>query len=193
MRLYCATTNPGKLREFILIVGDVSPLPGISGIPPPDETGSTFEENAAAKAIYYSRFCEGPVFVDDSGLEVDALGAAPGVYSARFAGPDATDETNNRLVVERMRGVPNRVARFVCVVAVAERGELIQTFRGEIEGELLDEPRGGNGFGYDPLFYYPPFGCSFGEVGAERKMEMSHRARALQEMRTHLLGTNEQD
>jgi XTP/dITP diphosphohydrolase len=184
--LYCATTNPGKLREFIQIVGDVQPLPGISDIPAPNETGTTFEENAAAKAIYYSRLCDGPLFVDDSGLEVDALGCAPGIYSARFAGPEATDEANNRLVVERMHGLTNRTARFVCVVALAERGELIRTFRGEVEGELLDVPHGGNGFGYDPLFYYPPFGCSFGEVSAERKMEVSHRASALRAMREFL-------
>jgi XTP/dITP diphosphohydrolase len=184
--LYCATSNSGKLREFIQIVGDVLPLPGISDIPAPHETGATFEENAAAKATYYSLFCDGPLFVDDSGLEVDALGGAPGIYSARFAGPDATDEANNRLVVERMRGETNRTARFVCVVAVAERGELIRTFRGEVEGELLDEPRGGNGFGYDPLFYYPAFGCSFGEASAERKKEVSHRAMALRAMRDHL-------
>jgi XTP/dITP diphosphohydrolase len=185
VRLYCATSNPGKLREFIQIVGGVQPLDGIADIPVPDETGGTFEENASAKAVYYSRYCDGPLFVDDSGLEVDALSGAPGIYSARFAGPDATDGANNRLVLEKMRGQTNRAARFVCVVALAQRGAWIGTFRGEVEGELLDEQRGGNGFGYDPLFYYPPFGCSFGEVGAERKMEVSHRARALRAMRVY--------
>ena len=183
MRLYCATSNPGKLREFIQIVGDVQPLPGIENIPAPDEHGATFEENAEAKAIYYSRFCDGPLFVDDSGLEVDALAGAPGIYSARYAGPEATDQANNQLLLEKMRGETNRTARFVCVVALAAHGELIKTFRGEVEGELLHAARGSNGFGYDPLFYYPPFGCSFGEVSAERKMEVSHRARALRAMR----------
>ena len=186
MRLYCATTNPGKLREFIRIVGNVELLPGIKEIRPPEETGSTFEENAGAKAVYYSRFCDGALFVDDSGIEVEALGGAPGVYSARFAGPDATDEANNRLLVEKMRGVENRTARFVCVVALAIGGKLIETFRGEVEGELLDAPRGTSGFGYDPLFFYPPFGCAFGEVSAERKAEVSHRARALRAMRDYL-------
>jgi XTP/dITP diphosphohydrolase len=185
VRLYCATSNPGKLREFIQILGGIQPLDGIADIPAPDETGGTFEENASAKAVYYSRYCDGPLFVDDSGLEVDALGGAPGVYSARFAGPDASDGANNRLVLEKMRGEKNRAARFVCVVALAERGALIGTFRGEVEGELLDEPRGGNGFGYDPLFYYPPFGCSFGEAGAALKMEVSHRARVLRAMRSY--------
>jgi XTP/dITP diphosphohydrolase len=160
----------------------------LKDIVPPDETGETFEENAAQKAIYYSRFAGAPVFVDDSGLEVDGLGGAPGVYSARFAGPDASDEANNRLVIEKMRGETNRIARFVCVVALAKQGELIRTFRGEVEGQLLDAPRGSNGFGYDPLFFYPPFGCSFGEVAADRKMQVSHRGRALRAMREYLNG-----
>jgi XTP/dITP diphosphohydrolase len=161
-------------------------LPGFERIPPPEETGVTFEENAVQKAVYYSRFCDGPLFVDDSGLEVEALDGAPGIYSARFAGPDASDEANNRLVIAKMRGNTDRRARFVCVVALASRGEVMETFRGEVEGELLDEPRGSNGFGYDPLFFYPPFGCSFGEVSAEQKMQVSHRARALRAMRAYL-------
>jgi XTP/dITP diphosphohydrolase len=156
LRLYCATTNSGKLREFRMALADsVEPLPGLNSIMACEETGATFEENAIQKALYYSQHCEGYLFVDDSGLEVDALGGAPGVYSARFAGAEATDEANNALLLERMRGVADRTARFVCVVALAESGGLIQTFRGEVEGRLLDEPRGDNGFGYDPLFFYP--------------------------------------
>ena len=186
MRLYCATTNPGKLREFLSIVGEVELLPGLKNIAAPEETGTTFEGNAIAKAVYYSRFCDGALFVDDSGLEVDALGGAPGVYSARFAGEDATDEANNRLLLEKMRSETNRRARFVCVVALASHGKLIKTFRGEVEGELLHESRGPNGFGYDPLFFYPPFRCSFGEVNADRKAEVSHRARALRAMRAYV-------
>lgn len=157
-------------------------LPGLKSIPPCDETGSTFEENAIQKALYYSRHCEGQLFVDDSGLEVQALGGAPGVYSARFAGPDASDEANNRLLLERMQSAADRSARFVCVVALASQGELIDTFRGLVNGQLLQAPRGLNGFGYDPLFFYPPFGCTFGEVPLERKMEVSHRAQALRAM-----------
>jgi XTP/dITP diphosphohydrolase len=186
VRLYCATKNPGKLREFIQIAGDVQPLPDLDRIAAPEETGDTFEQNAADKAIYYSRSCDGPLFVDDSGIEVDAFGGAPGVYSARFSGPDATDEANNRLLLERMRGQSNRRARYVCVIALALRGALIGTFRGEVEGEILDAPRGSNGFGYDPLFYYPPFGRSFGEVSADEKRQVSHRARALLAMREWL-------
>jgi XTP/dITP diphosphohydrolase len=119
------------------------------------------------------------LFADDSGLEVDALGGAPGVYSARFAGPGATDDANNRLLLEKMRGVGDRSARFVCVIALADGGRLRETFRGAVEGEILEEPRGPHGFGYDPLFYYPPFGCSFGEAAAERKLTVSHRGAAL--------------
>ena len=190
MRLYCATTNPGKLREFRLALADsfeIASLPTLGSLPPCDETGATFEENAVQKALYYSKHCDGPLFVDDSGLEVDALGGAPGLYSARYAGPDATDEANNRLLLDRMRGVPERTARFVCVVALAESGRMLETFRGVVKGQLTEELRGANGFGYDPLFYYPPFGCTFGEAPLERKMKVSHRSRALLSMTHYLL------
>jgi XTP/dITP diphosphohydrolase len=189
LRVFCATTNSGKLREFRLALEgsiDVEPLRGLKSMPPPEETGATFEENAVQKALYYSRHCDGFLFVDDSGLEVDALGREPGVYSARFAGADATDEANNRLLLEKMRGVADRTARFVCVVALAKTGELVRTFRGEVEGQLVDEPRGANGFGYDPLFFYPPFGSTFGEAPLERKMEVSHRAKALRALGKYL-------
>lgn len=190
MDLYCATTNPGKLREFRLALADpfrVEVLPGLESIPVAEETGDTFEENAIQKALYYSKYCDGYLFVDDSGLEVDALGGEPGVRSARYAGPDATDAANNRLVIERMRGIEDRTARFVCVVALTKAGRLVRTFRATVEGRLLDEPRGANGFGYDPLFFYPPFGCTFGEAPLERKMEVSHRSQALLAMGEYLV------
>ena len=164
----------------------VEPLPGLPSIPPCEETGVTFEANAVQKALYYSKHCDGYLFVDDSGLEVDALAGAPGVYSARFAGPGATDAANNQLLLDKMRGVTNRTARFVCVVALAKSGQLVRTFRGEVEGQLLEAPQGASGFGYDPLFFYPPFECSFGQAPLERKMEVSHRAQALQKMRAYL-------
>jgi XTP/dITP diphosphohydrolase len=189
LKLYCATTNRGKLREFQLALRDltqVEPLPGLESITPCEETGATSEENAIEKALYYSKHCDGYLFVDDSGLEVDALRGAPGVYSARFAGPNATDAANNELLMDRMRGVTDRTARFVCVVALAESGLLLRTFRGEVEGQFLEAPQGTNGFGYDPLFFYPPFGCSFGEAPLERKMQVSHRAKALRSMRAYL-------
>jgi XTP/dITP diphosphohydrolase len=187
--LFCATTNSGKLREFQSALQgpfQVVPLPRLASIAPCEETGATFEENATEKALYYSKHCDGDLFVDDSGLEVDALAGAPGVYSARFAGPNATDSANNQLLLDRMRAVADRSARFVCVVALAASGRLLRTFRGEVEGRLLEAPRGANGFGYDPLFFYPPFGCTFGEAPLERKMEVSHRAQALGMMRAYL-------
>jgi XTP/dITP diphosphohydrolase len=192
VKLYCATTNPGKLREFRLAAErfgqafDVEPLPGLAAIPPAEETGATFEENAVQKALYYSAYSPGPLFADDSGLAVDALGGAPGVYSARFAGENAADKDNNRLLIEKLRGSTNRAGRFVCVIAVAEKGALLATFRGEVEGRIIDEPRGPNGFGYDPVFFYPPFGCTFGEVSGDRKLLVSHRGRALESMFTWL-------
>jgi XTP/dITP diphosphohydrolase len=193
LRLYCATTNPGKLREFQLALADsfaVEPLPGLDSIPPCDETGVTFEDNAVQKALYYSKHCDGFVFVDDSGLAVDALEGAPGVYSARYAGPGATDDANNRLLLDRMRGIPDRSARFICVVALAQSGRLVRTFRGEVAGHLTEEKRGANGFGYDPLFYYPPFGCTFGEAPLAEKMKVSHRSKALSLMRDYLLSAS---
>ncbi len=186
MKLYCATTNPGKLREFRVIVErlgagglEVAPLDGMAALPPFDERGATFEENAVGKALYYSRFAPGPLFADDSGLEVDALGGAPGVRSARFSGPGATDQSNNRLLLERLAGVEERGARFVCVAALAEAGRLLGAFRGEVEGRIARAPAGANGFGYDPLFHYPPLGRSFGELSGDEKLEVSHRGRAL--------------
>jgi len=186
MTLLCATGNPGKLREFHLageLCGvDVEALPDLKSIPAPEETGSTFEENARLKAAYYSRFAPGLLFADDSGLEVDALRGEPGVYSARYAGEHASDEENNRLVLERLGDNSHRAARFVCVIAVAKGGQVVETFRGEVEGELLHAARGPAGFGYDPLFYYPPFGCSFGEVDGEKKFGVSHRGNAVRAM-----------
>jgi XTP/dITP diphosphohydrolase len=186
MTVYCATGNPGKLREFQLAAPDfdVRKLP--VAVPAPEETGDTFEANAAEKAIAYGKHIEGYLFADDSGLEVDALGGDPGVRSARFAGDYATDEANNALLLERLRGVENRTARFVCVIALVKDGRLVKTFRGAVEGRILDGPRGAGGFGYDPLFYYEPFGCTFGEAPIERKMTVSHRAIALDAMFAYL-------
>jgi XTP/dITP diphosphohydrolase len=182
MIVYCATSNPGKLREFQLAAPDfdVRPLPVKA--PPPEETGSTFEENAAAKAEYYGKFVDGYLFADDSGLEVDALGGAPGVHSARYAGEEATDDENNALLLDRLKGADHRTARFVCVIALVENGSLVKTFRGAVEGRILHDARGSGGFGYDPLFYFEPFGCTFGEASIDAKMLVSHRAQALEAM-----------
>jgi XTP/dITP diphosphohydrolase len=191
--IYCATSNAGKLREFRLagelLRIDIGPLAEMRSIAAPEENGATFEENARLKATYYSRFAPGLLFADDSGLEVDSLGGQPGVQSARYAGPGATDEENNRLLLERLGENPNRRGRFVCVIAVAERGVVMRTFRGEVEGEILHEARGDAGFGYDPLFYYSPFGCSFGEVDGPKKFDVSHRGVALRALLQYLKGT----
>src|SRR5258706_5506149 len=181
MTIYCATTNPGKLREFRLVAPDFDIQP-ITGIEAPDETGTTFEENAILKAKYYGEYASGWLFADDSGLEVDALGGAPGIHSARFAGPDATDLNNNALLLKRLDGVENRTARFVCVIALVHNGALVKTFRDAVEGTIIDAPRGSNGFGYDPLFYVPFLAQTFGQAPIERKMKLSHRGQALAKM-----------
>ena len=159
---------------------DVQRLP--VSVPAPEETGDTFEAIAAEKAVAYGQHIAGYLFADDSGLEVDALGGDPGVRSARFAGEHATDEANNALLLERLRSVENRTARFVCVIALVKDGGLVKTFRGAVEGRILHGPRGTGGFGYDPLFFYEPFGCTFGEASIEQKMTVSHRAQALDAM-----------
>ena len=192
MRIYCATGNAGKLREFRLaaeLLGiDIEPLADLKSIQAPEEHGATFEENARLKAEYYSRFAPGPLFADDSGLEVDALAGEPGVRSARYAGPEATDQKNNRMLLKKLGDNPRRTGRFVCVIALAEGGDVRRTFRGEVEGEILREPRGPGGFGYDPLFYYPPFGCTFGEVDGPKKFDVSHRGKALRALLKYLAG-----
>jgi len=189
MIVYCATSNSGKLREFQLAAPDfdVRALP--KSVPPPDETGETFEANAIGKAVAYGQHIDGYLFADDSGLEVDALNGQPGVHSARYAGDHATDAANNALLLERLRGVENRTARFVCVIALVHDGTLVKTFRGAVEGRIIDEARGSGGFGYDPLFYCPTFGCTFGEAAIEQKMQVSHRAQALAAMFTCLRNT----
>ena len=193
MIIFCGTSNQGKLREFqqvALEFGGGLELRAVDA-PPPEEHGSTFEETAIEKALYYGRHLGAEslnyVFADDSGLEVDALGGAPGVHSARFAGPKATDADNNRLLIKKLSGIQNRSARFVCAIALVRDHELIQTFRGVVEGRIIDlhqgdGPHGPHGFGYDPLFYYEPFGCTFGEADDARKNSVSHRAQALNAM-----------
>jgi XTP/dITP diphosphohydrolase len=187
VKLWCATGNPGKLREFRLAAAndpevEFELIPEFKSLPPAVEDGHTFEENAVRKALHYARYAPGPVFADDSGLEVDSLGGAPGVYSARYAGEHGGDEANNRLLLENLRGVVNRTARFVCAIALVDGGRVLGTWRGAVEGRIVDAPRGSGGFGYDPLFFYPPFACTFGEATAERKLGVSHRGQALAAM-----------
>jgi XTP/dITP diphosphohydrolase len=185
-RLWCATGNPGKLREFRMAALDarlqIELLEGYKQLPACVEDGATFEENAIKKALHYAPHAPGPLFADDSGLEVDALGGAPGVYSARYSGPGATDESNNRLLLQKLRGVSNRAARFVCAIALVEDGAVRGVYHGAVDGLVIDEARGTGGFGYDPLFFCPAFGCTFGEATAEQKFSLSHRGRALRAM-----------
>lgn len=189
MILYACSSNKGKLREFALASEQsgrtdiqLATLPDLHAIPPPEETGTTFEANAVLKSLYYSRFTDAYVFADDSGLEVDALGRAPGVYSARYAGPEASDEENNRLLLRNLAAATDRTARFVCVIALARAGELVTTVSGVVEGGILHQPRGSGGFGYDPLFYYAPLQRTLAELGHEDKLAVSHRGKAIRRL-----------
>lgn len=192
-----ATSNAGKLRDFAGAAAihqiTVGGIPGFSSLPPVVEDGATFEANARKKAEAYSHAVPGElVLADDSGLEVDALDGAPGVHSARYAAPDlqnkephaaesnTDDEANNARVLRELTSMPKekRTARFVCVIATARDGETLATFRGTAEGIILDGPRGTNGFGYDPLFYFPQIGKTFAELSAEEKFLYSHRGAA---------------
>lgn len=182
MRILLASRNPGKVREVQALLPptvEVVPVSAYPGIPEVEETGDTFEANAALKAETVSRLTGLPTLADDSGLVVDALGGEPGVRSARLAGDTATDAQNNTLLLQRMAGRTDRAARFVCVLAWARPGMPTVCFRGETEGVLLTAPRGENGFGYDPLFFSPDLGKSFAEASGEEKGAISHRGRAL--------------
>jgi XTP/dITP diphosphohydrolase len=179
-----STRNAHKLVEIRQILGpsfellDLSSVPALGEV---EETGTTFEENAALKALAASAHFDGWVLADDSGLEVDALGGAPGVRSARFSGEGATDVTNRALLLEKLATVPadQRSARFRCVIALARGGEVLAYFSGAVEGVIIQSEQGAGGFGYDPLFVPEGFGETFAELGAETKNRLSHRGRAL--------------
>lgn len=188
-KLVIATHNTHKTDEFRALLGDgweIADLTAHPGLVPPEETGVTFAENAAIKALAASAFL-GPdvtVVADDSGLEVDALDGRPGVYSARYAGPGAGDAGNRDLVLAQMAAVPaeKRAARFRCVLVLARAGEVIATVAGAVEGRLADTAFGVGGFGYDPIFIPEGHDRTFGELPAETKNALSHRARALREL-----------
>ncbi len=196
MRLTIATHNLHKTREFALLLGahfDVVDLSRGPKVPPVAETGATFEENASLKARAASRQLRGMIIADDSGLEVDALGGAPGVYSARYAGAQATDRENvEKLLCELEKlGAWNSsvTARFHCVLAVAVEGKLRGTFHGAVEGQIVRRPRGRKGFGYDPVFLPDGSEKTFGEIPPETKNGASHRAVAVAAMRAALIAT----
>src|ERR1700693_4775526 len=184
--LVLATRNTNKTREFRRILEHefaVSDLASHPQIPEVDETGTSFEENAALKAIAVSKQLPGLVVADDAGLEVDALGGAPGIYSARYAGENASDAENISKLLRELSApsvaVEKRSARFRCVIALAQNGKLLGTFEGAIEGKIVDYPRGSGGFGYDPVFQPTEFEQTFAEMAPELKNKISHRAKAI--------------
>ncbi|MFZ9932109.1 MAG: RdgB/HAM1 family non-canonical purine NTP pyrophosphatase [Chthoniobacterales bacterium] len=181
-RLLLATRNANKTREVREILGsgwEVEDLTARPDLPEVEETGATFEENARLKAVAGSAHYDGWVLADDSGLEVDALGGAPGVRSARFAGDRADMAANRALVAEKMRGQGERTARFRCALALAKCGNIVRTFSGTIEGSIIDLERGQGGFGYDPLFVPEGWTLTFAEMSADQKHALSHRGRAM--------------
>ena len=163
-------------------------LPGFESLPAFEENAPTFAENAAGKALHYSRFCDGLVFADDSGLVVPALGGAPGVLSARYAGPGASSAERNAKLLEALRDKSRgeRAAYFVCAIALAERGQAKAIVTARVDGEVLQAPRGDRGFGYDPIFHVSALGKGFAEISAEQKNEYSHRGRAFRKLLTFL-------
>ncbi len=192
-KLVLATSNAGKLSEIRDYLEDLPllllSLQDIGADEEVEEIGATFLENARLKSLAYSSLSEYPTLAEDSGLEVGYLGGAPGVMSARFSGPGATDEKNIQKLLEKLRGVPwpERRARFVCQLVLSQRGRILKEYRGQVTGTIALEKRGDLGFGYDPIFFYGPFGRTFGQAPPELKNTVSHRGRALKKMSAYLL------
>jgi XTP/dITP diphosphohydrolase len=192
VRLFLASSNNGKLNEFRALASEIAGaasldlqlLPNFSGLPSFEESAPTFSENAAGKALHYSRFSDLPVVADDSGLCVEALDGAPGVRSARYAGPNASSAERIAKLLDEMRhrGATDRRARFVCVIALAVRGRVVAVFSDSVEGEILENPQGSGGFGYDPVFFFGPAAKSFAEMSADEKNRYSHRAKAFRKL-----------
>ena len=185
-QLLLATTNPGKVREIRGILAGV-PIELVSleqfpGMPEPEETGSTFAENARLKALYYHERTGLPAVADDSGIEIDALDKAPGVHSARWHGMDYA--VKFAVIYRELagRGLSTSTARFVAHVALADRGAIQFEATGTVEGTIAAEPHGTHGFGYDPIFFYPPYGCTLAEVDGDRKAAVSHRGAAFRQL-----------
>ena len=192
-RLVVASLNRAKVRELIALLGDIPyrvvPLADVPGATLPEETAETYEGNALLKARAAVAI-EGEVaLADDSGLEVDALGGAPGLHSARFGGPGLDDPGRTALLLERLRGIPpeRRTARFRCVIVIVARTGGARTVEGVVEGLISDAPRGTGGFGYDPVFFHPGLGRTFGELSEAEKSRVSHRALAARRARALLL------
>ena len=187
LTLVIATDNPGKTAEIRdMLKGypiDIKNLDDFGPIPPVVEDGDTFDENAYKKASFVSKILGYPALADDSGLVVDALDGAPGVYSARYAGENATDVQRYTKLLEEMKGQANRQAAFECVISLAVPTGAALTYEGRCEGLIAEEPSGDGGFGYDPVFYYPPLKKTFGELSREDKSRISHRGKAMGELK----------
>jgi XTP/dITP diphosphohydrolase len=186
--LLVSTKNMHKMREIRAILGpsfQVSDLSALATMPEIEETGETFEDNATLKAVAVSQIYDGWVIADDSGLEVDALGGAPGVYSARYSGKEATNAGNNALLLKNLESISgkDRKARFRCVIVLARAGRKVAVFSGAVEGIIVNQPKGAGGFGYDPLFVPQGFCETFGQLPAATKNRLSHRALALERLR----------
>lgn len=192
MRVYFASTNLGKLREFRQAAEgreiEVDLLPGMGNLPVCVEDGSTFEQNARKKARYYSEWTESLVFADDSGICVDALDSRPGVFSARYAGPEADDAANNQKLLSELASVlpEKRTAHYACVIALAQHGKILTVVEGRAEGLIQNERRGSGGFGYDPYFFYPPLNRTFAELSVDEKFKVSHRGEAFRKLLDYL-------
>jgi XTP/dITP diphosphohydrolase len=188
--LVLATRNSGKSREIQNFLEgypiEIRDLNDFGPIPEAVEDGATFEENAYKKAHFSARVLGFPALADDSGLEVEALGGAPGVRSARYAGPNASDDENNRKLLDNLGKQENRKARFCCVLSLAVPSGPALTYEASCDGTILEEPRGSNGFGYDPLFFYGPMGKTFAEMTLQEKSKVSHRGKALSEFKREI-------
>lgn len=186
-RLVLATRNRGKIREIWELLKDfpveIKNLDDFGPIPDVEEDGDTFDDNAFKKASFTAKVLGLPALADDSGLEVEALEGAPGVRSARYAGPSATDQENNDKLLQEMKGKANRRAAFVCVISIAVPSGVALTYEARCEGLIAETPAGDNGFGYDPVFFYPPMNRTFAQLSAEEKNQVSHRGKALAEMK----------
>ena len=181
-----ATKNAGKMKEFQQLLKnfpvEIKNLNDFGPIPEVEENGATFDDNAYKKASFTARVLGLPAIADDSGLVVEALGGAPGVRSARYAGENATDKENMEKLLHEMEGKTNRKAAFECVISIAVPSGPALTYEGRCEGEIATKPEGISGFGYDPVFYFPEYGKTFAEISSEEKNRVSHRGRALQEV-----------
>jgi XTP/dITP diphosphohydrolase len=187
-KLFLASSNPGKLREYLELARGsgvaIELLPRFGEFPAFEESAPTFAENSAGKALHYSRFTDEAVLADDSGLVVPALGGAPGIHSARYAGPDATDADRVQKLLREMRGKQGdeRRARFVCVTAVAKAGRAIAVVSDLAHGVITQEPRGAGGFGYDPVFLFEELGRTYAELSQEQKNAYSHRGKSFSKL-----------